>query len=118
MWSPIVLRSLPLLHADPCALIRWMQSKSHFFVLSSSLRAVCKVSPHVYVGCSVSVQHPACPERKGYVRAGLTTPSGWVVKVISEDPPMCGCTWLSVTMLGGSVPKQVSPRKCVAMFVS
>ena len=48
--------------------------------------------------------HKAVPEKKGFVR-GRATLGGWVVKPISDEPPVCGVTWLSMTDPNGNLPK-------------
>ena len=58
----------------------------------------------LYVTSSLSVLHKAVPEKKGFVR-GRATLGGWAVKPISDEPPVCGVTWLSMTDPNGNLPK-------------
>lgn len=84
-------------------------TKRDFYVATHSAM-VPLPDGRTFVASSVSIpgpHHDKCLPQKGYVRGQVVCPSGWVIKVLSEDPPVCGCTWMSLSRPGGKIPNKV-----------
>ncbi|CAB3991539.1 -related lipid transfer 9 [Paramuricea clavata] len=52
------------------------------------------------------VKHPSCPPCKKYVRGKILT-GGFVMKILSEDPPRIKTTYITHVDLQGSVPSRI-----------
>ncbi|XP_065662101.1 uncharacterized protein LOC100208202 isoform X3 [Hydra vulgaris] len=71
-----------------------------------SISIVRHLKDNIYGICVKAVEHPGCPAVSSHVRGNVLI-GGFLLKVLSSDPPETELTYLARVELGGYIPQSV-----------